>query len=77
MAEDLVGSLAGVGDAIKSGVRGLKNLAAPQGPGVASAPIGQDASGNSVRYNRDGSPPTPVVKPMQTNTGDLKIKKKF
>ena len=73
MASDLADALTGVGDTIKAGVRGLKNLAAPPGPGQAAGPLGKDASGNLVRYDRAGLPPTPVI---NTNTGDFS-KKKF
>jgi hypothetical protein len=56
---DLVETLTGVRDTIKAGVRGLNNLAAPSGPGQAAPPLGNSPSG-PVRYNKDGSPPTPV-----------------
>jgi|WetSurMetagenome_2_1015567.scaffolds.fasta_scaffold57950_6 hypothetical protein len=56
---DLVEVLKGVGDNIAAGGRGLKNLAAPPGPGQAAPPLGDSPSG-PVRYNKDGSPPTPV-----------------
>lgn len=74
--DDLVETLTGVGETIKAGVRGLKNLAAPPGPGTAAPPLGKDASGNPVRYNKDGSPPTPVIPTIETNTGEFS-KKKF
>ena len=73
MAKDLVESLTGVGDTIKAGVRGLKNFLSPPGPGQAAGPLGKDASGNPVRYDKTGLPPTPVV---NTNTGQFS-KKKF
>ena len=60
MGNDLVETLTDVGETGKSLVRGLKNLAAPAGPGPAAPPLGKDASGGAVRYNKDGSPPTPV-----------------
>jgi hypothetical protein len=62
MAEDLIETLKGVGDTIKSGSLALKNMSAPEGPGQSAPPLGQDASGGAVRYNKDGSPPTPVNK---------------
>jgi len=59
MADDLVGTLTKVGDTIKSGVRGLKNLSAPEAPG--GRPIPPQPGPGGIIYNRDGSPPTPVV----------------
>ena len=40
---------------------GIKNANAPAGPGKAAPALGKDASGNPVRYSKDGSPPTPVT----------------
>jgi hypothetical protein len=60
---DLVETLTNVGDTIKSGVQGLKNLAAPEAPG--GSPIPPQPGPGGIRYNRDGSPPTPQVEAIQ------------
>jgi hypothetical protein len=56
---DLTETLTNVGETMKAGVRGLKNLSAPPGPGQGAPALGQTPSG-PVRYSKDGSPPTPV-----------------
>jgi hypothetical protein len=60
MAKDLVETLTGVGETIKSGLQGMKNASAPPGPGKAAAPLIDTPSGKA-RINPDGSPPTVVV----------------
>ena len=61
MAKDLVDTLQGVGDTIRSGLLGLKNMSAPPGPGKG-APALIDTPSGPARINADGSPPTPVQK---------------
>ena len=67
---DLIESLKNAGDTIKTGLLAVKNASAPSSPsGPVAGPLGKDASGNPVRYNRDGSPPMPVT------TIDSKVRK--
>lgn len=56
---DLAETLTNAGKTADNGLRWLKNQSAPSGPGKGAPALGESPSG-PVRYNKDGSPPTPV-----------------
>jgi len=71
---DLVDTLSKVGAFKDKLLLGAKNLTAPDGPGKAAPALGKDASGDPVRYNKDGSPPTPVANIGEGNFKVIPVK---